>query len=417
LQQDDPTARRFKAAVYAHDVDGLRALFAEHPELVEALDEPWFHFDKPALVQAAADRNRALVDALLDLGADIEARSTWAAGPYSALHALVDGADEESLALAAHLVDRGATLDLHAAAGMGRVDVIERILAEEPERVSEPGPDGATPLHLARDVETAETLLRHGAEIDRRCVDHRSTAAMWATQGREPVVRYLLDRGATADLFMAALLDDVALAERLLAEDPEAIDVRVVYGTSHPHVGFGDKYIWALGGAETPVELARRRGSQAVYALLLERSPLGAKLVQAARRADTAEIDRLFEETDDLLARVEEREICEALYGSPEAARRLLSRGADPGARDDHVGGTALHHAAWRGDVPLATVLLEGGADAALRDRTYDATPLGWARQAGRSEAAALLESVDPDVRPRARPEAGSSTKKRPQNG
>ena len=396
MNQDDQRAVRFRETVLAHDVEGVRALFAEHPELRDVIDEPWFHFDKPAVVQAAADRDRALVDALLDLGADIEARSAWPAGPYSALHTLVDGADEHSLKLAEHLVERGATIDLHAAAGMGRIDVIERILASDPHRVSEPGPDGATPLHLARDVETAETLLRHGAEIDKRCVDHRSTPAMWATQGREPVVRHLVDRGATPDLFMAAVLNDAPLAERLLTERPDAIDVRVVYGRSHEHVGFGDKYVWALAGAETPVEVARRRGHDAVYAVLLDRSGPGTRLVQASRRGDVVEIDRLFEETPGLLSELAEHEVCEALHGSAAGARSLLAHGADLGARDDHVGATALHHAAWRGDVDVATVLLDGGADPSIRDRTYEGTPLGWARHGGARDVVTLLERLDP---------------------
>jgi ankyrin repeat protein len=384
--------------VFTGDVEGLRAAFAEHPELVEVIDEPWFHFDKPAIVQAAGARNRELVDALLDLGADIDARSAWANGPYSALHALVDGADARSLDLAEHLVERGAAIDLHAAAGMGRADVIERILDAEPHRVSEPGPDGATPLHLAKDAGIAALLLDRGAEINKRCVDHLSTAAMWAAGGREDVVRLLLERGARADLFLAVIVEDVELAARILVDDPSAIDVHVRFGKSHPHVGFGDKYVWTLGGAETPLELARRRGADAIYAFLLERSPPSARLVQASRRGDADEVAWLVADGT-LLSDIAEADLCDALAGSASGARTLLAHGADPDVRDDGPDATALHHAAWRGELDLADALLDGGADAYLRDGTYSATPLGWANEnRQRGMIALLVERAPPDL-------------------
>lgn len=395
----DPRAARFRRAVLERSVDRLAEAFRAHPELVDVIDEPWFHFDAPALVQAAGYRDRALVDALLDLGADIDARSAWEPGPYSALHGLVDGATEESLALAEHLVARGARVDLHAAAGLGRADVIADILDAAPDRVSEPGPDGATPLHLARTVAIAALLLERGADIDKRCVDHSSTPAMWAAGGREEVMRFLLERGARPDLYMAVLLDDADLAARILEREPSAIDVRVAPGRSHEHLGFGDKYVWALGGPDTPIELARVRGRPATYALLLERSSDAVRLVQASRRGDAEEIDRLFEGDAELLGRLSERDVCDALCGHAEGTRALLRHGADPNARDDASAATALHHAAWRGLVDVAAALLDGGADPGLRDRDYDATPLGWANENGqRAVMDVLLERHPPDI-------------------
>ena len=41
---------------------------------------------------------------------------------------------------------------------------------------------------------------------------------------------------------------------------------------------------------------------------------------------------------------------------------------------------TALHVAAGNGDVGLARLLLELGADPALEDHRFHSTPLGWAR-------------------------------------
>lgn len=399
MTRDDPAAVAFRQAVEHEDVDGLRALFESHPSLADVIDAPWFSFDKPAIVQAAGRRNQALVDVLLELGADIDAKSAWEAGPYSALHSLVDGPTPQSLALADHLADRGATVDIHSAAGMGRADRIAELLDEDPELVNAPGPDGATPLHLARTPEIAALLLERGADIDKRCVDHNSTPAMWAAQGREPVMHFLLRQGATPDLFQAALLNSVGLAEHILSADPEAIDVRVRFGESHPHLGGGDKYVWALEGADTPLEVARRRAASEVYDYLLDRSGPAARLLQAARRSDLESMRRIVHRRPTLLGELDEPSLCELLYADVGAADLLLRSGVSPNVRDGGPGATPLHHAAWRGLTDLAALLLEAGADASMRDRHYDATPLGWANENNQSEMMSLILSHwEPDI-------------------
>lgn len=62
----------------------------------------------------------------------------------------------------------------------------------------------------------------------------------------------------------------------------------------------------------------------------------------------------------------------------------------DPNHRDAE-GATALHHAAWSGDLTLIRQLLAAGADPTLRDTRFDATPQGWAEHAYQDEAAELL--------------------------
>lgn len=62
----------------------------------------------------------------------------------------------------------------------------------------------------------------------------------------------------------------------------------------------------------------------------------------------------------------------------------------DPNQRDAD-GATALHHAAWSGDLTLIQRLLDVGADPMLRDTRFDATPGEWAEHAYETEAAELL--------------------------
>lgn len=398
MELDAPAALAFKTAVLSGDAHAVRRLFEESEELLDVIDAPWFSFGGHALGEAAARADRKMVDALLDLGADIDARSNWPNGPYTALHRLVDGATPERLELAEHLVSRGATVDLHAAAGMGRLEGIRALLDRDPASVNDPGPDGATALHLARDRAVAQLLIERGADVDRRCIDHRSTPMMWAAGTRMDVVEALLEHGATPDLYIAALLDDVTMARTILEQDPTAIEVRVRFGQSHAHLGFGDKYVWTLDGAQTPIELARRRGSQNVYALLLERSSPAVRMVQASLRGDLVELERILDAHPALLEE-DEPALNRAMRGDAESARLLLARGAAPDVRDDESGATPLHHAAWRNLLDLASVLLDHGADAYVRDRSHDATPLGWANEAGNREMMGLLiQRAPPDI-------------------
>jgi ribosomal protein S18 acetylase RimI-like enzyme len=59
--------------------------------------------------------------------------------------------------------------------------------------------------------------------------------------------------------------------------------------------------------------------------------------------------------------------------------------------RLDPRGATLLHFAVEGDDEPLLRVALAHGGDPSVRDRAYNATPLGWANHAGRANLAALL--------------------------
>ena len=57
---------------------------------------------------------------------------------------------------------------------------------------------------------------------------------------------------------------------------------------------------------------------------------------------------------------------------------------------------TALHHAAGEGKLELARLLLELGADPAVRDARFQTTPLGWAEHLGQPALVELLTPVTP---------------------
>ena len=245
-----------------------------------------FNFDSPALIGAVNKGNRAMIDALLEAGANINARTKWWAGSFGVL----DGCGPE---LAAFLIERGAYVDVHAAARLGMFERVKELVEADPALVDARGGDGQRPLHFAANIEIAEYLLEHGAEIDARDVDHESTAAQYLTaiRPRRPeVARYLLSRGAKSDILMAAALGDLELVREHLEEDPASIGVNVCekdFPKENPRSG-GSIYIYGFGWSRTPHMLAREFGHDEVFRLLMQRSSAEMQLAQACEMGDEA---------------------------------------------------------------------------------------------------------------------------------
>src|SRR5262245_66589383 len=103
---------QIKKAFRADNADEVRQLLSRHPQFKARINEPIGPFDSPAIVNV---RSRAMLDVLLDAGADINARSRWWAGGFG----LLDGASPE---LADYAIERGATITAHAAARLGKTD-------------------------------------------------------------------------------------------------------------------------------------------------------------------------------------------------------------------------------------------------------------------------------------------------------
>ena len=167
-----------------------------------------------------AAKNAAMLTALIAAGADVNLKSDWENGPYTVL----DNADEDT---ARFLLARGATLTPNVAARLGWLDELQALVNADGALVHARGGDGQQPLHEAKTVAIADFLLDRGADVDVRCIDHKSTPAQYALVDRPDVCRRLLERGATPDIFMAARLGDLALATRLLDADPACVAARI----------------------------------------------------------------------------------------------------------------------------------------------------------------------------------------------
>ncbi|GLX93840.1 ankyrin repeat domain-containing protein [Herbidospora sp. NBRC 101105] len=150
-------------------------------------------------------------------------------------------------------------------------------------------------------------------------------------------------------------------------------------------------------GGRTPCELALLNGHTEVADLLAAAgasADLGEleAFVAACMRADAAAVAGFGPE---VLARALARHpglINRAAgLGKAEAVRLLAALGFDVDHRERS---TPLHEAAWNDDVETVGALLQLGADPAITDTRFGATPLGWAEHGGRHRAAALLREV-----------------------
>ncbi|MCG8461729.1 MAG: ankyrin repeat domain-containing protein [Holophagales bacterium] len=378
---EEAVLARCRRAVEAGEADDLRALLAEHPELRRALDAPIFSFDSPAVVLAASRTDRPMLEVLLDAGADADARSAWENGPFGVLHHVCF--EDRSLAL--WLVERGARVDVHAAAGLGDLERLTALLDAEPARLHERGPDGQLPLHLAVDVETAELLLERGAELDVPCVDHDSTAAQWSVTRAPEVSRLLLRRGARPDIFLAAAHGDLELAGRLIEEDPSCLWARLGrpgYAPVAPgNILEWDLGWWADGGRASPHRIASRRGHTVLLEALLEASPPPVRLMVAAELGDAAAARRALDRGPDLVQSLgpeDQRFLADLAWNhNVDGVRILLDVGFDPHVRGDHRS-TPLDRASFHACVPILRLLLERDPNPPLEEKNeFGGTPLG----------------------------------------
>ncbi len=257
---------QFVQAVLDADADAVRAVLEADPATRDKIDAPWLPFDSPAIVHVAG--NRELTDVLLEFGADVNAKSSWWAGGFTAMHHVTARTGRYDEEMAHFLIERGAAVDAWAAAGLGMLERLHVMLGADPEAVNRPGPDGWRPLHFAANPEVARLLLDHGADIDAQCIDHHGTAAQWNLgDSNIELSRYLVDEGAVWDIFLVAALGDVSRASVAIDEDPEVVSTRMDLEAPGGHV-----YLYKhIGRRCTPLHAAASHDQVEVIRLLLDR--------------------------------------------------------------------------------------------------------------------------------------------------
>ena len=285
--------------------------------------------------------------------------------------------------------------------GAGHIDAIKAALAASPAIVNAIGPHpywGGRPQALHVSIETGrrdafDLLLAAGANIngDNRLYDQWSPLMITYDKDRPDMRETLLARGARIGVIEALMAGDDEAVRRMLqrgraalppdpnggsilafARTPYAIDRLLELGA---RVDIKDRW------ETTPMEAFSRLGPRGQHLVEHLRSRGVAAPPEAYARVgdkDTiatmlAADPRLIENGDIILAAVE--------FGHHELVKWLIERGANPNARSP-IGseGTALHSAAFEGDLEMVKLLVAAGADIHALDTEHQNTPEGWAR-------------------------------------
>lgn len=362
------------AAFHSDNATALRRLLKRYPALKAKIHEPVAAFDSPLITHV---RSKAMLDLLLEAGADINARSKWWAGGFGLL-------DSASPDLAAHAIQRGATVTPHAAARLGMLEKLKDLIAADPELVHARGGDGQMPLHFASTVEIAAFLLDHGANINARDIDHESTPAQYMVRSRPDVARYLIRRGCATDILMAAAVGDIDLVQSHLRTNPDSIRMRVSE-EYFPMVGSGAGgtiYQWELGWHVSACQVAKSFGHGAIFELLMEQSPPEERLLNACWLHDEAMVKALLARDPDLAADLPaagRRQLAHAARNNNTvAATLMLSAGLPLDTFSQHHA-TPLHWAAWHGNATLVRLMLSRNPPLEDSNNDFHGTPLGWA--------------------------------------
>jgi ankyrin repeat protein len=189
------------SAIALDRADDVRVFAGRDPSILSARSSRNDHH-RAVLHHAAAVNRPSMVRLLLELGARADA--TDDTGATALTVAAVEKADPSILTM---LERAGARLDLLTALTLGRYDLAERMLAQDPARI---GPDGrdTIALHLLvakRNADGVRWLIEHGVDLNAKRVlwDCNHTALHLTTElpgGAIELTRILLDAGADPDI-------------------------------------------------------------------------------------------------------------------------------------------------------------------------------------------------------------------------
>lgn len=302
----------FVASVLGPHADRISELLRSDPAFVNARRSAAYRFPGSTPLHHAAGRGeRPIVDVLLSHGADVNAKDEQGRLPlYYAAHGQLmrKFSPNKIKEMVDLLITHGATVDIFAYAITGNVEMATRLLADDPALVHATDALGRTPLQLA-------------------------TAREWEDEQAPAVVEFLIEKGATPDIFLVARMGKRDAVIALLDANPTLVNSR-------------------NGNDFTPLHYAARNGHLAVVQCLLER---GAAIEP---RADDGFTPLHFA----------------SCFGHQRVVELLLNQGAEIETQDN-FGHTPLHSASYSGHLDIIKQLMNRGADAYARNGE-GATPM-----------------------------------------
>jgi ankyrin repeat protein len=280
-------------------------------------------------------------------------------------------------------------------------------------------PDNAAPLHFAAmyaDLEMVRLLVEAGADVEGKGDDTEVGIVGWATcfrQVREDVAEYLISHGATLNVWTAIALDRGDDVRAMVVIDPALLAARMTRGhhrrTPLHHAAARNRLaivqlLLELGadpnasdatGATALTTAAQENADPGIASALLA---AGARLdfltainlgrydeAEAMLRDDPSRIGADGRDTIALHLAVSKRNLA--------TIRWLLAHGVDVNAKRPmwDCNHTALHMTIESGELDIARLLLDAGADPNIHDDKFNSTALGWANFFGRSDFADLI--------------------------
>jgi ankyrin repeat protein len=302
---------------------------------------------------------------LLDASADPNAGYLWEGlpSPYTALTGALSSAHSEPIDLARLLLERGAD-------------------ANDSQALYELGLPG-----VDDDTDALELLYEFGLGTGDGGVWHARLAPRHATPSQ-----------LVEDELLKAAAWNRPRRAHVVLQHPVDVTGR---GTSHP-----------IFEGRTPYELAVLNGNTAVVELL---EAAGAKpdysdpeldLLGACMRADRQTIERLRTRDPRIVARAITRRPHQISVAADrdraDAVALMVELGFDVDAADPYPHEqTALHGAAYNGNLELVRYLVEHGADLDVEDCSYNSTAAGWAEHNGQLAVVGYFDSLDAESEPR----------------
>lgn len=379
-------------AVLAHDLDRVRQLLLENPDLVNVRTE---RGDTPLYIAAFRGYSKQLIPVLLQFGADP------APAPNDRRETPLSIARELNMKQAAGLLLRAGAKDddLSWAAEFrystmkGDADVVAAQAAAHPAVVNARNGFGQTPLMLAVALERPSpnvitTLLSLGADPN-ATNNYGGTAYAIAVEHEKGRIAALLrELGGketpgtrSAALRIAVRRGLLAEVEKFLMQQPELVDAA-------DDLRRTALFLACVQGSLPIAEALLRKGANPNGADFSDNTPL-----HGAASAGNADLVKTLLAKGADAKRITRQKVSPLLNasasGSLPAVEALLAAGADVRAVDN-LGETALHRAAAGGHTELIKRLLELGLSVDLRDRQRH-TPLHQAAERGRVDAVKLL--------------------------
>jgi ankyrin repeat protein len=365
------------------------------------------------------------------LARDFQGRDARAPAEQKALNAILDAAkfgrvDELGRLLDVHpdLIDaRGGGFEketaLHRAAPCNRHECVRLLLERGADVDIRDYPNNATALHFAAvagDLEMVQMLVEAGSDLIGEGDDYGVGVLGWATclsRLREDVADYLIAQGAPLNLWSAIALDRAEVVRGFIEADRSLLAARMSrnqrFRTPLHHAAAKNRPAMvrllldfgadpgatdatgatalttaALENADPSIlEMPQQAGATVDFttALTLQRYDL----TEAMLKSDPSRIGPNGSDTIALHLAVSKK--------NAEIVQWLIARGVDVNAKRLMWGcnHTALHMTIENGEIGIARMLLDAGADPNIRDDKFDATALGWAEFFGRDEFAALI--------------------------